>query len=68
MFKNYPQLEDTFISVLEAAKQEESMMDFVESLELNLLPFEKRKQTPRIEQLSLEIIENYIGAAKHILG
>jgi hypothetical protein len=43
-------------------------MVFVEALELNLLPFEKRKQTPRIEELALDIIENYIGSAKHILG
>jgi hypothetical protein len=54
--------------VLEGAKTDAGMVDFVESLELNLLPFDKRKQAPRIEQLALEIIENYIGAAKHILG
>lgn len=68
MFKNYSELEEVFISVLTDARCDERLMHFVESLELNLLPFEKRKHTPKIEELSLDIVENYIGAAKFILG
>lgn len=44
------------------------MVTLAEALELNLLPFDKRKQTPAIQELTLDLIENYIGAAKYILG
>lgn len=68
MFKNYGELEEVFLRVLTDARTDERLMPFVESLELNLLPFEKRKLAPRIEEMSLDIVENYIGAAKGILG
>jgi hypothetical protein len=48
MFKNYVELEEVFISVLEQARQDEELMTFVEALELNLLPFDKRRHAPRI--------------------
>lgn len=54
--------------MLTDARSDQTLMPFVESLELNLLPFDKRKHTPDIEQLALDIVENYIGSAKAILG
>ena len=67
MFKNYGQLEEVFIRVLSDARSDQTLMPFVESLELNLLPFDKRNHTPEIEQLAMDIVNNYIGAAKAIL-
>ena len=42
-------------------------MSFVETLELNLLPFQKRTRVPEIENITIDIVNNYIGAAKYIL-
>jgi hypothetical protein len=38
------------------------------TIEMDKLPFEKRKRIPEIEQLILEIVYNYIAVAKSILA
>lgn len=48
MFKNYAEMEEIFINVLVATKSNSNMVTLAEALELNLLPFDKRKQTPAI--------------------
>lgn len=61
-------MEEIFIDVLNATKSNATMVTLAEALQLNLLPFDKRKQAPVIQELTLDLIENYIGAAKFILG
>lgn len=67
MFKDYTEIEDIFIQVLEKSKVDSSLLLLVYSLEIYRLPFARRTKTPELERLVLGMTYNYIAVAKHIL-
>lgn len=67
MFKDYEELEQLYIVVLQKCKTDKNLMQLSYTLEMDKLPFDKRKKTPLIEKLIMDITYNYIAVAKALL-
>ena len=68
IYTDYEELERLYVSVLKMAKTEEHYLMEVLTLDIDKLPFERRKLVPEAELLLLEIVTDYIATAKQVLG
>lgn len=50
MFKNYEELEQLCIDVLQQCRQDVQLLNLAYTIELDKIPFKRRKQVPLIEQ------------------
>lgn len=64
MFRDYNELEELFVRLLESSRHDGKLVALVFSVEIDKLPFDKRSRIPEIEQLIIDMAYNYIGVVK----